>query len=78
MNHIWDHYSHYHAMNVKVERSVSDMTLLAGYTWSKNMDVKSAAAGVSGDSAGWVGVMNPRDYRRDYARGRYWTPLIGS
>jgi len=71
MNHIWDHYSHYHAMNVKVERSVSDMTLLAGYTWSKNMDVKSAAAGVSGDSAGWVGVMNPRDYRRDYARSSY-------
>jgi len=52
-------------MNVKIERSVSDMTLLAGYTWSKNMDVKSAPAAVSCDSAGWVGVMNPRDYRRE-------------
>jgi hypothetical protein len=71
MNHLWDHYSHYNAMNVKVECSVNDMTLLAGYTWAKNMDVKSAPAGVAGDSAGWVGAMDPHDYRRDYARASY-------
>ena len=71
MSHPWDHYSHYNAMNVKVERSVRDMTLLAGYTWSKNMDVKSATAGVAGDSAGWVGVMDPHNHRRDYARASY-------
>jgi len=71
MSHPWDYYSHYNALNVKIERSVGDMALLAGYTWSKNMDVKSATAGVSGDSAGWVGVMDPHNHRRDYARASY-------
>ena len=69
----WNGYSNYNAMDVKLEHRGTDLALLAAYTWSKAMDVKSAAAGVSGDAngAGWAGPQDDHDLRADYSRSSY-------
>lgn len=67
----FDGFSNYHAMDVKLEHRGKDLALLAVYTWSKGMDTESATAGVSGDAAGWSGVMNYHDPRADCARSSY-------
>lgn len=69
----WNGYSNYNAMDVKLEHRGTDLAVLAAYTWSKAMDVKSAAAGVSGDAngAGWAGPQDDHDMAADYARSSY-------
>ena len=69
----WNGYSNYNAMNVKLEHKGTDFSVLAGYTWSKSMDVKSAAAAVGADIAGWAGPQNSLDIPADYARSDYDT-----
>ncbi|MGC2403135.1 MAG: carboxypeptidase-like regulatory domain-containing protein [Acidobacteriaceae bacterium] len=67
----WNGYSNYNALNVKVQRRAKDVTLLAAYAWSKMMDVKSAAAAVSGDAFGAYGPQNSHCLPCDYARSSY-------
>jgi hypothetical protein len=76
----WAGWSKYHALNWKIEHNSGGLTLLAGYTWSKNLDIKSSTAGVSGDSAGWVGPVNAHNTRLDYSYASYDTPhrFVGS
>jgi hypothetical protein len=63
--------SHYNALNVKVEHSSNDLSLIAAYTWANSMDDKSAASGLDGDAAGWAGPMNAHNHRLDYSRSSY-------
>jgi Carboxypeptidase regulatory-like domain len=67
----WNGSSNYNALNVKVQRRAKDVTLLAAYAWSKMMDVKSAAAAVSGDAFGAYGPQNSQCLPCDYARSSY-------
>lgn len=67
----WAFHSNYNAMNVKVERSSGDLTLLAAYTWSKSMDDKSAASSLGDSISGWAGPMDSHNYNRDYAKSDY-------
>ena len=67
----WNGYSNYNALNVKLQRRAKDVTLLAAYAWSKMMDVKSAAAAVSGDAFGAYGPQNSHCIPCDYARSSY-------
>jgi hypothetical protein len=67
----WNGYSNYNALNIKVQRRAKDVTLLAAYAWSKMMDVKSAAAAVSGDAFGAYGPQNSQCIPCDYARSSY-------
>jgi hypothetical protein len=67
----WNGYSNYNALNIKLQRRAKDLTLLAAYAWSKMMDVKSAAAAVSGDAFGAYGPQNSHCIPCDYARSSY-------
>jgi hypothetical protein len=69
----WNGYSNYNAMNVKLEHRGTDFSVLVGYTWSKSMDVKSAAASVGADIAGWSAPQDSYDIGADYARSDYDT-----
>lgn len=67
----WSGYSNYNALNLKLKRSAKDVTATVGYTWSKMMDIKSAAAAVSGDAGGAFGFQNFRCPSCDYSRSAY-------
>ena len=67
----WNIPSNYNALNVGVQTNTHGLNLIAGYTWSKSMDEKSAAAAVDGDVAGWAGSQNPHDPASDYSRSGY-------
>ncbi|WP_162540000.1 TonB-dependent receptor [Granulicella sp. WH15] len=67
----WSGYSNYNALNAKVERRSKNITLSAGYAWSKMMDIKSAAAALTGDAGGAYGFQNGHCPRCDYARSSY-------
>lgn len=67
----WSGYSNYNALNIKLQRSAKDLTGTIGYTWSKMMDIKSAAAAVTGDAGGAYGFQNFRCPSCDYARSSY-------
>jgi hypothetical protein len=67
----WNGYANYNALNIKLQRRAKDVTLLAAYAWSRMMDVKSAAAAVSGDAFGAYGPQNSHCIPCDYARSSY-------
>lgn len=67
----WSGYSNYNAMNLKLQRQARDLTATIGYSWSKMMDIKSAAAAVTGDAGGAYGFQNYYCPRCDYARSAY-------
>jgi len=67
----WSGYSNYNALNLKLKRSAKDVTATIGYSWSKMMDIKSAAAAVSGDAGGAFGFQNYRCPSCDYSRASY-------
>jgi hypothetical protein len=67
----WNGYSNYNALNVKVQRSSHDLTGTIGYSWSKMLDIKSAAAAVTGDAGGPYGFQNFYCQKCDYARSDY-------
>ncbi|MBT9333072.1 TonB-dependent receptor [Paracidobacterium acidisoli] len=64
-------WANYNAMDAKLERRSTNLTLLAVYTWSKIMDDKSTSAAVGGDAGGAFGVQNAHDIAADYARASY-------
>jgi len=67
----FDGFSNYNAMDVKVEHRAGDLDLVVAYTWSKELDTKSAVAGFTGDDSGWAGPQDGRDIAADYARGNF-------
>lgn len=64
-------WSSYNALNVNLRHQSANLMLMAGYTWSKNMDDKSASAAVRGDIGGAFGVQNAHDVPADYARSDF-------
>jgi hypothetical protein len=67
----WSGFSNYNAMNVKIQRRSRDITGTIAYTWSKMLDIKSAAAAVTGDAGGPYGFQNFYCRQCDYARSDY-------
>lgn len=64
-------WSNYNALDVKLERHSTDLTMVTSYSYSKSMDVKSATAAVGGDAGGAFGVQNAHDIPADYARSGF-------
>lgn len=62
----WHGYSHYNAMNVKLEHRARDLALTSVYTWAQSKDDKSAAAGVGATGAGYQGFMDNHHPELDY------------
>jgi Carboxypeptidase regulatory-like domain len=67
----WSGFSNYNAMNLKLQRRSRDLTGTIAYSWSKMLDVKSAAAAVTGDAGGPYGFQNYYCRMCDYARSDY-------
>ena len=63
--------SNYNAFNLIGQTQKGGATLLAAYTWSKSLDLKSASAGVDGDSAGWVSAQDPHNEAAEYGPSGY-------
>ena len=66
LNSSWTGWSNYNAGNVKLEHRAADLALVAIYSYAKDMDDKSAAAGV-GATNSYNGHLNDRDPKLDYA-----------
>jgi len=67
----WSGFSNYNALNFKLQHRSHDLTGSVGYSWSKMMDIKSAAAAVTGDAGGPFGFQNYYCRLCDYARSDY-------
>jgi hypothetical protein len=67
----WSGFSNYNALNVKVQHRSHSLIGTVGYSWSKMMDIKSAAAAVTGDAGGPFGFQNFYCRMCDYARSDY-------
>jgi len=59
-------YSHYNAMNIKLERRSTNLAATVIYTFAKSQDDKSAAAGVGATASGWQGFMDNHHPQLDY------------
>ena len=70
----WSAYSNYNSLNFKVESNVSNLSLVAAYTYAKSMDDKSAAASIGGDAAGWAGPMDAHRPQLDYSVSSFDIP----
>jgi hypothetical protein len=66
INSDWHGYSHYNAMNVKLEHRARDMAITSVFTWARSMDDKSAAAGVGATGSGYQGTMDNHHPELDY------------
>lgn len=59
--------SNYNAGDIKVRHTSHSLVLLASYTFSKSLDVRSATYGASsGEVSGWAGPEDVRNFRKDY------------
>jgi hypothetical protein len=67
----WSGFSNYNALDIKLQRRSHDITGSIGYSWSKMLDIKSAAAAVTGDAGGAYGFQNFYCRQCDYARSDY-------
>jgi hypothetical protein len=66
LNSSWSGWSNYNAGNVKLEHRAADLALVAVYTYAKDMDDKSAAAGV-GATNSYNGHLDDHNPKLDYA-----------
>ena len=66
LNSSWTGWSNYNAGNLKLEHRAADFALVAIYTYAKDMDDKSAAAGV-GATNSYNGHLDDRNPKLDYA-----------
>jgi hypothetical protein len=62
----WHGYSHYNALNVKLEHRAHDLASTVVYTWAQSKDDKSAAAGVGATGSGYQGFMDNHHPELDY------------
>lgn len=70
LDHPYVFNSNYNALNVQVEHRGSTLTLLAGYTWSHSLDVRSGATGINNELSG-NGPMNQYDFHADYGNSAF-------
>ena len=66
LNSSWTGWSNYNAGNLKLEHRAADLALVAVYTYAKDMDDKSAAAGV-GATNSYNGHLDDHNPKLDYA-----------
>ena len=62
----WHGYSHYNAMNVKMEHRARDLAATVIYSWAQSKDDKSAAAGVGATGSGYQGFEDNHHPEKDY------------
>jgi hypothetical protein len=62
----WQGVSSYNALNIKLDRRTTNLSLGATFTWSKSLDNKSAAAGIGDAGTGWNGFMDNHHPKLDY------------
>jgi hypothetical protein len=67
-------YSHYNAMNAKLQHSAGNLAATVIYTYANSKDDKSAAAGVGATGSGYQGFMNNHDPNLDYGPSDFDVP----
>ncbi len=70
LDHPYVFNSNYNALNLQIEHRGSKLTLLAGYTWSHSLDVRSGATGINNELSG-NGPMNQYDFGADYGNSAF-------
>ena len=66
INSDWHGYSHYNALNFKLNHSAHNLATTVVYSWANSKDDKSAAAGVGATGAGYQGFMDNHRPQLDY------------
>jgi hypothetical protein len=70
LDHFFDFYSNYNAMQAKLEHSGSNYSAILSYTYSHSLDDKSSEAGINGDTSG-NGPQNEYDFNADYGSSSF-------
>jgi hypothetical protein len=71
LDSIWNGYSNYNALDVKLEHRTNQFALTTVYSWAKNLDDKSTAASAGSEAAGWRGFLNNHNPALDYGRSDF-------
>jgi hypothetical protein len=70
LDHFYDFYSNYNAMQAKLEHSGSAYSAILSYTYAHSLDDKSSEAGINGDTSG-NGPQNEYDFNADYSSSSF-------
>lgn len=70
LDHFFDFYSNYSAMQGKLEHSGSNFSAILSYTYAHSLDDKSSEAGINGDTSG-NGPQNEYDFNADYSSSSF-------
>ena len=70
LDHFYDFYSNYNALQAKLEHSGSGYSAILSYTYSHSLDDKSSEAGINGDTSG-NGPQNEYDFNDDYSSSSF-------
>jgi len=70
LDHFYDFYSNYNALQAKLEHSGRNYSAILGYTYSHSLDDKSSEAGINGDTSG-NGPQNEYDFNADYSSSSF-------
>lgn len=70
LDHFFDFYSNYSAIQAKLEHSGSTYSAILSYTYAHSLDDKSSEAGINGDTSG-NGPQNEYDFNADYGSSSF-------
>lgn len=70
LDHFFDFYSNYNALQAKLEHSGSAYSAILSYTYAHSLDDKSSEAGINGDTSG-NGPQNEYDFNADYSSSSF-------
>ncbi len=70
LDHFYDFYSNYNALQAKLEHSGRNYSAILSYTYSHSLDDKSSEAGSTGDTSG-NGPQNEYDFNADYSSSSF-------
>ena len=70
LDHFFDFYSNYDALQAKLEHSGSNYSAILSYTYSHSLDDKSSEAGINGDTSG-NGPQNEYNFNADYGSSSF-------
>jgi len=70
LDHFYDFYSNYNALQAKLEHSGGNYSAIISYTYSHSLDDKSSEAGINGDTSG-NGPQNQYDFNADYSSSSF-------
>ena len=70
LDHFFDFYSNYNALQAKLEHSGRNISAILSYTYSHSLDDKSSEAGINGDTSG-NGPQNEYDFNADYGSSSF-------